>query len=73
MPFTTAAVMIGVAGASAFWTGGDPLKTISSSLISGAAVQAIRHPFKTANFVAPKGGIVRYVGAKVGRDVWHIG
>lgn len=73
MPYTTAAVMIGVAGASAFWTGGDPIKSVASSLISGAAVQTIRHPMRTTNFVAPKGGIVRSLGGKLARDVWHIG
>lgn len=72
MPVTTIGVMIGVAGASAYWTGADPVKTVSSSLISGGIVQSIRHPIRTASFVAPRGGIVRTFATTAAKDAWKL-
>ena len=68
----TIGIMAGVAGTSAVYTKGDPITSIGSALASGAAVQTLRHPFKTAAVVAPRGGLVRYAGAKVGSDLWKI-
>jgi len=64
----TIGIMIGVAGTTARYTGADPVSSIGSALASGAVVQTIRRPW----LLAPKHGIVRTVGARVGADLWHV-
>ena len=66
----TIGIMVGVAGTTAWHTGADPVKSIGSALASGAVVQTMRHPFRTGALIAPKHGLVRTVGAKVGSDLW---
>ena len=68
----TIGIMVGVAGATAWHTGADPVKSVGSALASGAVVQTMRHPWKAAGLIAPKHGIVRTVGARVGADLWHV-
>ena len=68
----TIGIMVGVAGTTAAYTGADPVKSIGSALASGALVQTMRHPFKAGALIAPKNGLIRTVGAKIGSDLWHV-
>lgn len=68
MMWLTIGIMVGVAGTTARYTGADPVKSIGSALASGAVVQTIRRPW----LLAPKHGIVRTVGAKIGSDLWKV-
>ena len=68
----TIGIMVGVAGTTAWHTGADPVKSIGSALASGAVVQSMRHPWKAGGLIAPKNGLVRTVGAKIGSDLWHV-